>query len=100
MYYRLDDRHRVVPATREEMYVLFDDREARRVAKTQVGEAEVSTVFLVIDHQFGNGPPLVFETMVFGAKGEPQWRYSTWDEAVAGHERVVAALRAGTELPE
>jgi len=102
MYYRLDDDHLVVPATRDEMYALFDDgfEDSRRVAKTTVGSVDVSTVFLVLDHNWGDGPPLVFETMVFGGEGEPQWRYATWDEAIAGHERVVAALRAGTELPE
>lgn len=62
----------------------------RHVDRTEIGEHLVSTVFLGLDHQFGDGPPLLFETMVF-AGGEPDdmWceRCSTWDEAVAMHQR-------------
>lgn len=57
-------------------------------------EVTVSTVFLGLDHRFvGGGPPLLFETMVFGGKRDgAQWRYSTWDEAAAGHEAAVNGL--------
>jgi hypothetical protein len=59
----------------------------------------VSTVYLGMNHQWGDGPPLIFETMVFGGdEGEPCWRYSTEEQARAGHDRVVAALRAGEDL--
>jgi hypothetical protein len=72
--------------------------ETRRVAKTTVGEVDISTVFLTVDHAWGGGPPILFETMVFGGPlNEYQWRYSTWDEAVAGHERIVNAVRDGTD---
>ena len=53
----------------------------------------ISTVFLGMDYNFGEGAPLVFETMVFPKKGV--WgeldieRYSTWDEAVKGHNAMV-----------
>lgn len=53
----------------------------------------VSTVFLGLDHQFGQGPPLLYETMTFrrtaylewGREGLDQVRYSTETEAVLGH---------------
>jgi predicted cobalt transporter CbtA len=50
----------------------------------------VSTVWIGIDHRFGDdGPPLIFETMVFNrAEGWGELdceRYSTEAEAVAGH---------------
>jgi len=49
----------------------------------------ISTVFLGIDHNFGSGAPILFETMVFGGKHNGfQQRYSTWREAVYGHEVV------------
>lgn len=65
------------------------------VAKTQVSaEVEVSTVFLGLDHQWGSGPPLLFETMIFGGPhDEMQWRYTTWAEAQAGHNAAVATCR-------
>lgn len=57
---------------------------------------EISTVFLAMDHQFGDGPPLVFESMIFGETGDPEYpdnyqdRYTTVQEALAGHERLVS----------
>jgi len=51
----------------------------------------VSTVFIGLDHRFfGDGPPLLFESMVFGGPldGE-QFRYPTWDAAAAGHALLV-----------
>jgi hypothetical protein len=51
----------------------------------------VSTVFLGIDHNFGlNGPPLLFETMIFGGPHDQyQDRYATRDEALAGHAKAM-----------
>ncbi len=68
---------------------------ARRVGDTSIGKVRVSTVFLGIDHQFGNGPPLLYETMVFGGiSNEEQWRYPTRIEAEAEHAAVVERVRA------
>ena len=63
----------------------------RRVARTDLdGGVFVSTVFLGMDHQWGNGPPLLFESMVFGGPlDQEQDRYSTWDEAERGHAAMV-----------
>lgn len=64
----------------------------RVVKQTTLSQGvRVSTVFLGLDHRFiGGGPPLLFETMVFGSKRDgAQWRYSTWDEAVTGHDTMV-----------
>ena len=67
----------------------------RRVELTKVGEVEVSTVFLGVDHQWAQGPPLLFETMVFGGDlDEEQVRYGTMDEAKAGHAAMVGRVKA------
>ena len=59
----------------------------RIVEQTQIGDVKVSTVFVGIDYSFGGGEPLLFETMIFGgAEDGYQDRYSTWDEAVKGHQ--------------
>lgn len=65
-----------------------------RVGNTQVGQRWVSTVFLGTNcRHFGDGPPIVFETMIFGpGQSDVVDRYETWDEAAAGHEKVVASL--------
>lgn len=54
----------------------------------------VSTVFLGLDHSFGGGPVLLWETMIFGGKhNDYQRRYATFDEAVLGHAEAVALAR-------
>lgn len=74
---------------------LFDDPVYRVVAKTKVGEPEVSTVWLGIDHGHGRAPhPILFETLVF-PECKLMWRYATEDEARVGHEQAVAGLRRG-----
>ncbi len=75
----------------------------RTVARTQIGDVVVSTVFLGFDHNFGaDGPPLLFETMVFGgALDEKQQRYRTRDEASEGHQIMVDGVReAATQEPQ
>lgn len=70
--------------------------ESRRVAETVIGRAVVSTVFLGIDHQYEEGPLLLFETLVMGDAGEHTdylEHCSTWAEAEEQHARVVAMVR-------
>ena len=63
----------------------------RHVARDKVGDVKVSTVFLGLDHRFGDkGPPLLFETMIFGGPHDGyQERYATWAEAERGHAVAV-----------
>jgi hypothetical protein len=64
-------------------------------------EVQVSTVFLGIDHSFGHGIPILFETMVFGGPFDQYTeRYAFWEQAEAGHARIVAALKAGKDPHE
>ena len=91
-YYAKLDGHKVVPvASLLEIAGLYETRDARRVAKTDVTkDIMVSTVFLAINHSYGHGPDLWFETMIFGGPhSEFCNRYTTWEEAVAGHELAV-----------
>jgi hypothetical protein len=74
-----------------------------RVAFTDApGGVQISTVFLRINHAYSFGPrdarPLLFETMIFGGEHDGYGeRYSTWDEAEAGHQRAVV-LASGLRL--
>ena len=68
-----------------------------RVAFDRIDEIEVSTVFLGLNYNhFGEGDPLLFETMSFWpedlSKSE-QWRYFTWEEAEAGHRKMVEEIK-------
>jgi hypothetical protein len=66
-----------------------------RRGEDQKGTIHVSTVFLGIDHGFGEAAPVLFETMVFGGELDLfQDRYATWNEAVAGHRLAVANAKA------
>ena len=73
----------------------------RGIIETTIGKRWISTVFLGLDHQYGDGPPLLYETMVFPIKGsEPHMvdeickRYTTREKAIEGHEKIVNELRA------
>ena len=82
--------HEVVPVDLLTWARFFANFEHRVVAKTTVGGAMISTVFLGLDHNYGGGRPHIFETMVFGGPlDEDQMRYSTWDEAQRGHDAMV-----------
>jgi hypothetical protein len=92
----------------------------RHVAKETICGKRVSTVFLGIDHGFDpDGPPILFETMVFAELPEDEKnktiempdgtlhtyryeigeidgytrRYSTWEEAAYGHRETVEMIR-------
>ena len=71
----------------------------RSVAKTDLpDDVRVSTVFLGLDHSFGGGTPILFETMIFGGEhNDYQKRYATWEEAEAGHLRAVELASKGGE---
>lgn len=71
----------------------------RQVAETWIGPVRISTVFLGVDHSHFDGPPLIFETLVFGgALADEMDRYSTFDEAEAGHAAMVARVKAAAGL--
>ena len=72
----------------------------RRVARDQIGTLTVSTVFLGLNHKWEAGPPILWETMVFGLPDdtdEIQLRYSSRADAIAGHMRTCAEMRAATK---
>jgi hypothetical protein len=88
--------HEAKPATDLLSWGRWFEKADRTVARSEIGASAVSTVFLGRDHSFGGGAPLLFETMVFGGPldGEED-RYSTWDEAEAGHAAMVERVKAG-----
>ncbi len=72
----------------------FENADNRRVAKTESGDIRVSTVFLGLDHSYGDGEPQLFETMIFGGEhNNEQWRCATWEQAEEQHR--IACEKAG-----
>jgi hypothetical protein len=66
----------------------------RRLLYDVVGDAEVSTVFLGTDYRhLGDGPPILWETMIFGGVHDLRiTRYTSKLAALQGHARIVGAL--------
>jgi len=96
-------------------WAMWFEKADRHVALTVLLDgSEVSTVFLGLDHGWGGGSPVLFETCVFlhedtepGStwpsgrlvpSSEVQRRYCTWAEAEIGHmelcEQLTNALAA------
>ena len=97
LYYVLDKRGNPRPARSMAEYMEFKGDHSRSVIALDVFEdfARVSTVFTGINYNFMEGPPLVFETMIFGGKYNlSDWRASTRRGALANHQRAVALVRA------
>jgi hypothetical protein len=85
------------PISAEEANHLLMDRDYCTIEKTPMmyhdEPVEVSTVWLCVNHQWGEGPPVIFETMVFGGPEDMEcFRYSTEKEARDGHAVVVHEL--------
>jgi hypothetical protein len=77
-----------------EWATLFEDKKYK-IIKQEVlpNDYFVSTIWLGLNHRFNEGNPLIFESLVFPAKGN--WskldceRYSTLAEAKKGHKKLV-----------
>lgn len=122
--YTLDAQGEPVPATDGLAWAQWLESaaasRARIVAQTEIGPYWVSTVFLGMDHNWGGGagPPILWETMVFGEAGPDGrrrvvddnfgllndgsiWgdcsRYSSLAMARYGHAQTVAAVEAANE---
>lgn len=89
------DGHEVVPCDDLTLWALAFENTDRRVAQDMIWPLRVSTVFIGINMQFGSGPPLLFETMIFGENAANemdesyQARCSTWTQAEAQHAEAV-----------
>lgn len=110
MIYVYDRDGNRVPGGQVEVMLWFNDKlgdwDYKCVETTHTDGFVVSTVWLGLDHNHSDeGPPLIFETMVFQKKGwddresdDPDnigmidlacVRYSTLEQAKDGHEELV-----------
>lgn len=95
-YYTLDADNRPVKVRDVMEWARWFEDADRRVDYTEITSAcRVSTVFLGLDHRFGGeGPPLLFELMVFGGPLDGECRrFSSWDDAATAHKAMVRKLR-------
>jgi len=92
-HYILDENNKVVEADLMTWARWFEGHD-RKIARTQVGKNSVSTVFLGLDHSFGGGPPLLFETMIFPTadNDDYQTRAETREQALEQHITAIESL--------
>lgn len=97
-YYRLAGRE-AIPCTLLEWADSFKVSKGHVVAQQEVRPGvRVSTAFLGLDHSWGEGPPLLFETMIFGGPHDQyQERCSTWQEAEGQHSQAIKVALRGSE---
>lgn len=92
---------RVVVALHFIEWALWVEHADRHVADDYVNGVRVSTVFLGLDHSWGSGPPILFETMIFGGWFDGwQRRYATWDQAETGHAVYLQRVRRLRFIPK
>ncbi len=106
-YYLIDDEGRT---SRFSCYVndRFDarlhsvwaecQRKRKWVAHDDIGDVNVSTIFLGIDHRAGPGPPAMFATKICGGPNDGHNElHPTVDEARAGHKAACEMVRNGSK---
>jgi hypothetical protein len=99
--YILDADHNLIPCLDLMTWARwYEDAPERWVARTALPNGHVvSTIFLGLDHNFfGEGPPVVFESMVFPTC-DHLTRYCTWAEAEAGHLAMVELAAGLPQVP-
>lgn len=99
-YMILNENHKLIPVDLMTWagWIETNKTNSLRIVKQEnIGDYYISTVFLGLDHSFGFGKPLWFETMVFNAKDKNwhdyQERYTNWKSAELGHNKIVAKIK-------
>ena len=104
MYYILDSDNNPVPEPDAIKFGRWFRQCDRTVLRTVIGRSDgsnqditatVSTVFLGLNRNFAQkGPPVLWETMVFGGPLNKEIeRYTSYAAAVIGHEAMVKRCR-------
>lgn len=92
-FYLLDKNKQPYPVSLDEANKLYDDLDMKITKQDRINDdIRVSTVFLGIDHRFWNteDKPILWETMIFGGEHDGyQERYTSHEDALAGHERAL-----------
>ena len=101
MYYILDELNEPVRVENAFDWSNKFNEKMRRVALDEVNGVSISTVFLGIDHSFGSGKPLLWETMCFSHNldyDQYQERYTSYKDTVEGHKQCVDSITKNEPL--
>jgi len=87
--YILDENRKPVLCEDLMAWAKWVEESERTMKKTEKNGIKVSTMFLGLDHSFGDGPPMLYETVIFGGEHDQyQERYATEEEALKGHTKA------------
>lgn len=93
-HYILDENGEPVPEPDLMTWARWYGTHERHIGSDQIGRIRVSTVFLALNHAYFGGPPVLWETMIFGGPHDGyQERYKSRTDAEAGHARAVFMVR-------
>ena len=100
-YILSDDGQQVIACSDIRKWGKWYEYANRVVKQEEVGNMWISTIFLGIDYGWGNGAPIVWETMVFknNLKGEEMDRCAgNREQALAMHQNMVERMQAVVAL--
>lgn len=97
--YILDEKGNPVAEPDLMKWAQWFEKAERHVGNEQIGDSKISTVFLALDHAWNGGPPVLWETMVFGGTlDQEQDRCSgSREQAEAMHARMVERVKCSNE---
>jgi hypothetical protein len=103
-YYRLaDDGITPVAAYDALAWARWFESVDRHIAEDRYAQGDgtdvrVSTVFLGLNHNWGDGPPILWETLVFNGPLDGEMnRYNSHAAAVKGHHAMCIRVRAAID---
>jgi len=99
--YYLDENGEIQKGDSLDCNAFLETEKNRKICQDLVdGKIRISTVFLMVDHNYtDNGPPILFETMIFGGYFDGyQQRYYTKKEAVDGHAFCLSEVNLSLRL--
>jgi hypothetical protein len=100
MQYILNESGNPAPCDDPLAWAEWFGRANRRVKETYVGDLCVSTIFLGLDHSWHEGPPVLWETMVFDAQRDEvdmDRCAGSREQAEAMHELMVIKYERATQ---
>jgi hypothetical protein len=103
MWYKLDKENNPVICVDMADYAewLENNKNQKVVKQENIDDILVSTVFLGLDHSFSTpwNNPILWETMIFGGEFDQyQDRYSSYEDALKGHEKAMKLVSKNTEI--
>lgn len=90
-YFILNENGDPISMTDAIGFAQWFEKANRHLAKTELSGFYISTVFLGINHAFGGGDPVLWETMIFGLTGDDEYqdRHTNKRDALLGHIKAI-----------